>query len=68
MEHWIARNEAVVVYALLGDRDAALKHLEAVQAGPRPNCDNYLRLAPELRSLRDDPRFEAAAKKSSWPR
>lgn len=46
------------VEALMGDRDAALKHLQQAFANPR--LRDWARKDADLDSLRDDPRFSAA--------
>jgi TolB-like protein/Flp pilus assembly protein TadD len=51
-----------LIYLALGQKDEAMKWLESSYAKHQPDL-NWVRVDPDLRPLRGDPRFEALAEK-----
>ena len=61
-----ARLDAARVYALLGDRDAALSELQRAAAERNPGLE-MIKVEPAFASLRDDPRFTAIVARMGLP-
>jgi TolB-like protein/Flp pilus assembly protein TadD len=55
--------ELAIICALVGEQGQAIELLDSLLAVPADISVNWLRLAPELASLRDNPRFQALLKK-----
>ncbi|HJR54025.1 MAG TPA: hypothetical protein VJ982_09945, partial [Gemmatimonadota bacterium] len=53
-----------MIYALVGDRDAAFRTLETLASVPSELGPGRLQLDPTFDSLRDDPRFESLIQKA----
>ena len=61
--HWQSENTVAAAYAVLGDTDRAMPHIERALAMPSPQglTPAYLRLDPVWDKIRSDPRFQKLA-------
>lgn len=67
LEHADAIAEAAIVHAILGESEAAIGYLEQHVDAPRGECGAFMRRWPVFAALREDPRFEALARRVDWP-
>ena len=52
------------IYTRVGEQDEALRLLEQLMLSSKPMITGSLRLDPEWKPLRDNPRFQALLRKS----
>ncbi len=63
----VMRNALVSIYAIVGEDDAAMDHLEQLLSGPSLMSVPYLKVAQFPGTLRDHPRFKRLTEEEALP-